>query len=396
MALAALNHEAAKKFLPTGGWGHNWIGDPDAGLGQSQPGGWAYSIMFFMESAAQIQQTSGMTWANKLAMAPSVIGCGNPTIPQQAALNQSAVQPMFYCPSRRTAALYPGAAGGVVNNVGQSYGAIASQQWGGTFYPVAKTDYAGNGGSMGFNEFFKQPGNGGNLANDNNTQFGVQATTIAANAALVPPATYQWYMPPCTAPQNVGAKGKCPGPTVINTNQSVSFTGVIWYHSQVSLRQISDGTSKVYLIGEKYIDQITANTGLAGNGDEESVYSGMGQANIRMGASGGIYTPTAGVPGISTVADAPPTNQLQYPPMQDSPIWPGEAAYNYPASVPAGAIQDWFGCFRFGSAHAGGFNMAFCDGSIHTILYEIDPMVHTMLSDRQDGLTVDSTQYLGQ
>ena len=39
LALAALNHESSKKFLPTGGWGHNWIGDPDAGLGAGQPGG---------------------------------------------------------------------------------------------------------------------------------------------------------------------------------------------------------------------------------------------------------------------------------------------------------------------------------------------------------------------
>ncbi len=402
MALAALNHESAKKFLPTGGWGQNWIGDPDAGLGQNQPGGWAYSIMFFMESASQIQLTSGLTWANKLLVAPSVIGCGNPSSPQQAALNQSAVQPMFYCPSRRPAALYLGSAQGNTNNVGQSYGGVVtgpSSGWG-TMYPVAKTDYAANGGTEGMNQFANattgpsQPTKG-QLANVVVTQFPVQATTIGANAALVPPATYQWYMPPCTPPQNVGAKGKCPSSSSTNTNKSTTFTGVIWYHSQVNLRQISDGTSKVYLIGEKYIDQITATIELAGNGDEVSVYHGMSQANIRLGASGGVYTPTAAEVAVVGVASDPPTNQLQYPPMQDSPIWPGPASVNNAASLPPGALQDWFSGFRFGSAHAGGFNMAFCDGSVHTILYEIDPTVHAMLSDRQDGLTVDSTQYLG-
>ena len=50
LGLAALNHESAKKFLPTGGWGDDWIGDPDAGLGMNQPGGWAYSIMYYMEA----------------------------------------------------------------------------------------------------------------------------------------------------------------------------------------------------------------------------------------------------------------------------------------------------------------------------------------------------------
>src|SRR5580698_9757873 len=62
MAGAALNHESARKFLPTGGWGHNWIGDPDMGFGQSQPGGWAYSIMFFMEATTNIMQSSGLPW----------------------------------------------------------------------------------------------------------------------------------------------------------------------------------------------------------------------------------------------------------------------------------------------------------------------------------------------
>ena len=48
-------------------------------------------------------------------------------------------------------------------------------------------------------------------------------------------------------------------------------------------------------------------------------------------------------------------------------------------------MSDPFNGLRFGSAHSGGFNMAFCDGSVHSIIYEIDPQVHAMLSDRGDG-----------
>ena len=40
--------------------------------------------------------------------------------------------------------------------------------------------------------------------------------------------------------------------------------------------------------------------------------------------------------------------------------------------------------------------MAFCDGSVHIIIYDVDPVVHAMLSDRQDGNTFDAAQYLGQ
>ena len=96
MALAALNHESAKKFLPSGGWGHNWIGDPDAGLGKTQPGGWKYSILFFMKGVTQGADTSSLSEAEKVALGATVVGAGpNPVE------NQKAIQPIFYCPGRR-------------------------------------------------------------------------------------------------------------------------------------------------------------------------------------------------------------------------------------------------------------------------------------------------------
>ena len=173
---------------------------------------------------------------------------------------------------------------------------------------------------------------------------------------------------------------------------------MIWYRSQVSLRQIPDGTSKVYLFGEKYMDQFSHyNTrATSGNGDEESLYVGIADDTIRLGASGGVYTPTDAACPVRT---AQPTcnsdqQQFRFPPMQDSPIWPGLQHVN--ALAPAGVVRKTdYNTFRFGSAHAGGFNMAFCDGSVHSIIYEIDPTVHAMLSDRQDGQTVDASQYLG-
>lgn len=47
--------------------------------------------------------------------------------------------------------------------------------------------------------------------------------------------------------------------------------------------------------------------------------------------------------------------------------------------------------YAFGSAHPSGFNMSFCDGSVHTIQYDIDPLVHESLGVRDDGATVDMT-----
>ncbi len=369
MALAALNHEASKKFLPSGGWGHNWIGDPDAGLGRHQPGGWQYSIMFFMESAAQLQQASDLTDAEKIALGATIVGAG-----PDPAKNQYAIQPIFYCPSRRPAALYP-----YGESLVPGYSGDGGTNWTPLFKPylMAKGDYAANGGTIGFNSLY---------AGSVNDMQAARGATSFATAAL-PTLDSTWYLTPYEPPFAHGAKPKLMDATPAET----TFTGVIWYRSEVQLREISDGTSKTYLFGEKYLDQFNYTSGRDGSGDEENIYVGMDDDNIRLGASGGIYSPAA--PATFRPGSTPPDpfTQFKYPPMQDARVWPGRMS-----AKPNGVKVDYFNAIRFGSAHAGSFHMAFCDGSVHAISYDIDPTVHAMLCDRQDGETIDATQYLAR
>ena len=49
LALGCLNHESANRFLPTGGWGYAYAGDPDRGFDNRQPGGWLFNILPYIE-----------------------------------------------------------------------------------------------------------------------------------------------------------------------------------------------------------------------------------------------------------------------------------------------------------------------------------------------------------
>ncbi len=95
-----------------------------------------------------------------------------------------------------------------------------------------------------------------------------------------------------------------------------------------------------------------------------NIYQGMCEGLIRMGSSGGVYVPQDKGIGVlsspyggSNVLTAQYSPYL-YPPYQDAAVWatPTSGGSNQaPKGVP---IDNWQGQ-RFGSSHAGGFNMAF-------------------------------------
>src|SRR5690606_18074104 len=61
IAIAMHSHHDAIKHFPTGGWGYVWTGDPDRGSGRKQPGGWAFSILPYMEQNSLEQLGRGAT-----------------------------------------------------------------------------------------------------------------------------------------------------------------------------------------------------------------------------------------------------------------------------------------------------------------------------------------------
>ena len=128
IALGVIEHEHLRSFYPSGGWGWAWIGDPDRGFGQHQPGSWEYNILPFIEEQSVY-----------------LIGAGASVAAKQTTRAQMAATPIavFHCPSKRDNLSFP-----------WTWRAPAL-----SILPAGsgKTDYAINAGSQSICEFGAGP-----------------------------------------------------------------------------------------------------------------------------------------------------------------------------------------------------------------------------------------------
>lgn len=147
LALGFQLHEHSLGHLCSGGWGYSWIGDPDAGFGTPQPGGWAYNVLPWIEQENLRRVGSGLAKDEK-----------------RKALARLARHPLpiFHCPSFRRMRLYPvtlnpvnanpigdGAKSDYCANAGPTYDewdggnpADAPRDWGGIVSPKSTTRMA--------------------------------------------------------------------------------------------------------------------------------------------------------------------------------------------------------------------------------------------------------------
>jgi prepilin-type processing-associated H-X9-DG protein len=199
--------------------------------------------------------------------------------------------PIFYCSSRRPAALYPNAiCQGNISEV----------------HTAARTDYAANSGTT------------------------VTWASMFVSFATADGANFPW---PDTS----------------------SSTGVSYGTSEVKMAQIRDGASCTYLLGEKSLnpDNYLGTTGAGDPTDDGPIFGGYDADYNRYG-------------------------------------WRDSQGTNVGPSQDRAGYNDYY---SFGSAHAGGLNMAMCDGSVRCINYTIDPDVHACLCNRHDGQTIDGNKF---
>src|SRR5262249_52031138 len=104
--------------------------------------------------------------------------------------------------------------------------------------------------------------------------------------------------------------------------------------SEIKLTDIPRGASNTYLLGEKYLNPDNYATG-GDAADNESLYTGFNNDNYRT---------------------------TYFPPMRDQ-----AGVTNY---------------YAFGSAHRGGLNMVYCDGSVRFINFGVDAGEHLQAGSR--------------
>jgi len=295
MTLGSLVHEQAYGFLPTGGWGWKWVGDPDRGFDKKQTGGWAFNLLPFVEQ----QQIRDMGRGLQDSAAKA----------DQAVIRLSTPLAVFTCPSRRPATLWPVVAGRQFRVT--SVPSVENRR----LETIIRGDYAANMGS-GIGPFLYQGG-------------GSESTTEDGDSAT-DQEWIEWYYDAFSPPQ--------------------APDGVIFRRSMVRHRDITDGTTNTYLLGEKYIDP-TAMANGTDDGDDQCLYSGHDRDVIRVGFSP-PYPDTRGLDIYSL-----------YPTSSDTDPKP----------------------IAFGSAHPGACGMAMVDGSVRTTDYGIAAAVHQGLASRNDG-----------
>ena len=291
IALAMTAFEIVNTRLPSGGWAWTWAADPDRGSGVDQPAGWLYLILPYMEE--MVTHSLGADGKPDEWTATQLEGAARRAEKPLSCMN---------CPTRRT----PGAWG--INWVSETFSNnVHTPHGSGPVSRCARSDYAAHAG-------------------DTYTDLNQLTTQRPRTLSEADDFTKSGRWP------QMGLNG----------------TGISHMRSNVRIKHITDGTTKTYLVGEKYLNPLSYTNGSDG-ADNESMYGGLNNDSHR----GTYYNATTGVSLL---------------PMKDT----------------RGLVL----ADNFGSAHVAGFFMSFCDASVRLITFNIDPETHRRLGNRMDRLPV--------
>jgi prepilin-type N-terminal cleavage/methylation domain-containing protein len=261
VALAWQLHHDAHKFFPSAGWGYKWIGDPNLGFGEKQPGSWAYSCLPFMEATALHQKGKGASGTVKRDL-----------------LTELAQTPHagFYCPSRRPAAAYTNADAGLGPSINYNFGNPPT---------LARSDYAANLGPITKPVTFGDP-------------------PLAPGTG----AYTQWAAGPSPTEAE---QGKNFATDYIDTFKYCQ--GVAYQRSEINLKHITDGASNTYMVGEKFVNPDYYDGGRTSDFKEKDIGDDQGawvSDDFDMNRNTGPVNSKSGLSSAPPLADQPGTDGL--------------------------------------------------------------------------------------
>lgn len=348
-----IQHEHFQGYFPSAGWSPSWLGVAERTGDSAQPGGWAYDILPYIEETATRNLVSKIPAGGEAAAYGKLA---------------AAPLPMFTCPSRRSAQALPLTA--------------TSFQGGSVVLTKAtRSDFAVNSGSggseaAGFDGLCPSLG------------LYASAITAAGKSTGKSKKVSICHAPPGNPTKGVslsiavsglnghqnhpgdrlGACDTCDDPVDAILSSPASLAeGDVWRKLSMADRlttlsdmgipdvvmdgmagrmtrlqaaSVYDGLSNTYLIGEKQVASDTYQTG-ADEGDLAPLMAGYSSNTSRWG----IVPPA---PDERSTKNTDPR--------------------------------------AFGSAHRGGWNVAYADGMVRTMSFEIDATVHKQLSSR-NGIT---------
>lgn len=343
LAGAVMEHETNLGYLPSGGWGANWLGSGTLASDSSQPGGWLFSTLPYLmpdlkDPATTVDASSAQGNFRRLA--------------------DTAI-PDLNCPTRR-----PAAAISLVPTV--AYRTVFDTTV--TIPLGTATDYAANGGSTATCPPLMVLEQAAKYVDPNATKVtfchfphgnetNPQTQSLAVASTLKGHGDHdEDHLGPCNTCGN-DMDGIAVGPgsfaqgnqwRLINPLGRIALAdggipdiqdGVVRRMSRLRSETFKDGLASTYLLGEKYVNADQYSTG-KDPGDNRPWLVGYSSTNVR---------------------------------------W----AYDPPARDQGGSSQPDV----FGSAHRSGWNAAFADGSVRTQAYTIALEVHRSLAGTGDKTT---------
>ena len=135
LGLGSIQHHTMYGYYPSGGWGWWWVGEPERSSGKSQPGGWTFNMLAFVEQ--QNLRDAGLDAPDAASRTAAIIERGQTPVA------------IFNCPTRRRPIAYP-------DNAGASYKTASSTAM--NIPKSGRTDYAANSGSQAANQRSGGPG----------------------------------------------------------------------------------------------------------------------------------------------------------------------------------------------------------------------------------------------